>query len=187
MKRDQEENMEPATLTVPVSKHDHIQGRFDAPLTLVEYGDYQCPACGAAYPVVKEIQSVLGDRLRFVFRNFPLTNIHPQAEHAAEAAEAAGEQGHYWEMHDALYENQDALEDEDLARYASDLGLDARRLIREIETGAHRDRIRQDLQSGIRSGVNGTPTFFVNGARHNGPWDAATLVAGLTESAVTSR
>lgn len=186
MKRAFEENFEPATLAVPVSKHDHIQGRYDAPLTLVEYGDYQCPACGAAYPVVKTVQSTLGDRLRFVFRNFPLTNIHPNAEHAAEAAEAADEQGRFWEMHDTLYENQDALEDEALMQHALDLGLDARRLVREVQNGAHSDRIRKDFQSGIRSGVNGTPTFFINGVRHNGPWDAETLVAELTQSAVAS-
>jgi protein-disulfide isomerase len=179
-----EENFEPAALAVPVSKRDHIQGSYDASLTLVEYGDYECPACGAAYPQVKTVQSVLGDRLRFVFRNFPLANIHPHAEHAAEAAEAAGEQGRYWEMHDILYENQDALDDESLAQYALDLGLDARRVIQEVVTGAHRDRIRQDFHSGIRSGVNGTPTFFVNGLRHNGPWDAESLVAELVEGPV---
>ncbi|MDB6022861.1 MAG: formate/nitrite transporter [Pedosphaera sp.] len=183
MKRISEENFEPATLAVPVSKRDHIQGPLDAPLTLVEYGDYECPACGAAYPAVKTVQAALGDRLRFVFRNFPLANIHPHAEHAAEAAEAAGKRGRFWEMHDILYENQDALEDENLAQYAVQLGLDARQVFLEIESGAYRDRIRQDFQIGVRSGVNGTPTFFTNGLRHNGPWDPDSLVAALTESA----
>jgi protein-disulfide isomerase len=136
---------------------------------------------------VKAVQSALGDRLRFVFRNFPLTNMHPHAEHAAEAAEAAGKQGHFWEMHDVLFENQDALEDENIAQLAVDLGLNARELIREVETGANRDRIRHDFQTGVRSGVNGTPTFFVNGARHNGPWDAETLVVALSEMPLASR
>ena len=186
MKRAFEDNFEPAILAVPVSKRDHIQGPFDAPLTLVEYGDYECSYCGEAYQAVKEVQEALGERLRFVFRNFPLANMHPHAEHAAEAAEAAGAQGHFWEMHDTLYENQDALEDEDLANYAAELGLDARRLIREVEAGAYSDRIRQDFQGGIRSGVNGTPTFFVNGVRHNGSYDSDSLIAALTESATVS-
>ena len=116
--------------TLPAPDRDHIQGPLDAPIKLVEYGDYECPYCGEAYPVVKEIQKRLGRRLCLAFRNFPLANAHPHAEHAAEAAEAAHEQGRFWEMHDLLYQNQDALEDEDLAHYASDLGLDARRPLR---------------------------------------------------------
>src|SRR5438270_13405551 len=107
-----------AELTMPVTERDHIQGNPNAPLTLLEYGDYECPYCGAAYPIVKEVQRRLGDRLRFVFRNFPLTNAHPHAEHAAETAEAAGAQGKFWEMHDTLYEHHAALDDADLDRYA---------------------------------------------------------------------
>src|SRR5262245_57378252 len=126
--------------TLPMPDRDHIQGPTDAPINLVEYGDYECPYCGQAYPVVKAIQARLGDRLCFAFRNFPLTNMHPHAEHAAEAAEAAGEQGRFWEMHDLLYENQAALDDEDLARFASDLGLDARRLVREVQAEVHASR-----------------------------------------------
>lgn len=166
--------------TLPMPDRDHIQGPSDAPIKLVEYGDYECPYCGQAYPVVKEIQERLGARLCFAFRNFPLANAHPHAEHAAEAAEAAHEQGRFWEMHDLLYENQDALEDVDLAHYASDLGLDARRLIGDIQVEAHALRIREDFHSGVRNGVNGTPSFFINGVRYDGSYDVENLVAALT-------
>src|ERR1041385_65447 len=115
--------------TFPAPETDHIQGPINAPIALVEYGDYECPHCGHLYPIVKAIQERLGDRLCFAFRNFPLANSHPHAEHAAEAAESAAAQGRFWEMHDLLFENQDALDDDDLARYAISLGLDARRLI----------------------------------------------------------
>src|SRR2546423_12240032 len=119
-----------ARLTLPVSQRDHQQGPETAPVTLVEYGDYECPYCGEAHPIVKELQRRLGDRLRFVFRNFPLTNAHPHAEHAAETAEAAGAQGKFWEMHDYLYEHQRALDDEHLETYAGTLGLDVERFDR---------------------------------------------------------
>jgi protein-disulfide isomerase len=167
--------------TLPIPDRDHIQGPVVAPIKLVEYGDYECPYCGEAYLVVKEIQERLGSRLCFAFRNFPLANAHPHAEHAAEGAEAAHEQGRFWEMHDLLYENQDALEDEDLARYASDLGLDARRIISEIQAEAHAARIREDFRSGARNGVNGTPSFFINGARYDGNHDVEDFLAALTE------
>jgi protein-disulfide isomerase len=170
-------------LTMPVSDRDHSQGPSDAPVTLVEYGDYECPYCGAAYPIVKQLQERLGDRLRFVFRNFPITTAHPHAEHAAEAAEAAGAQGKFWEMHDYLYEHQRALADEELEGYAETLGLDVERFDREMEAQVHTDRVRTDFMSGVRSGVNGTPTFFINGRRHNGPYDVQTLLAAI-EAAV---
>lgn len=160
---------------------DHIQGPIDAPIALVEYGDYECPYCGEAYPIVKAIQERLGDRLCFAFRNFPLVNSHPHAEHAAEAAEAAGAQGRFWEMHDLLYENQDALEDEYLARYAATLGLDAEPLIKQVLAGAHTARIRDDFRSGARLGVNGTPSFFINGVRYDGATDVEELLGALTE------
>jgi protein-disulfide isomerase len=169
-------------LTVPIVGRDHIQGPADAPLTLLEYGDYQCPYCGQAYPIIKAVQKRLGARLRFAFRNFPLANSHPYAEHAAEAAEAASDQGKFWEMHDALFENQEALEDENLAAYAAALGLDAKRLLREVQSSAHLDRVREDFRSGARGGVNGTPTLFVNGVRFDGAPDVEELVAALTES-----
>ncbi len=166
-------------LTPPVSERDHIQGPASAPVTLVEYGDYECPYCGMAYPIVKEIQQRLGDRLRFVFRNFPLTNAHPHAEHAAEAAEAAGAQGKFWEMHDELYEHQRALMDQELEEYAAAVGLDVERFDREMEGQAHTERVRADFMSGVRSGVNGTPTFFINGRRHDGSYDVETLLAAI--------
>src|SRR5215467_1904443 len=147
---------------------DHIQGPVDAPINLVEYGDYECPYCGEAYPIVKDIQNRYKNRLCFAFRNFPLINSHPHAQHAAEAAEAADEQDRFWEMHDILYENQEALEDEDLARYASALRLDSKRFVSEVLAGAHAARIREDFRSGVRHDVNGTPTFFIDGVRFDG-------------------
>jgi protein-disulfide isomerase len=166
-------------LIVPVSERDHIQGNPDAPLTLLEYGDYQCPYCGAAYPIVKQIQKHLGNQLRFVFRHFPLTQVHPHAQHAAEAAEAAGAQGKFWEMHDTLFTHQHALDDLSLGGYAADLGLDTDRF--EVEMAAHTyaGRVRADFGSGVRSGVNGTPTFFINGQRHDGSYDMSSLLAAL--------
>ena len=169
-------------LVLPVARRDHIQGPIDAPIALVEYGDYECPYCGEAYPIIKAIQERLGDRLCFAFRNFPLVNSHPHAQHAAEAAEAAGTQGKFWEMHDLLFENQEALEDDDLAQYAATLGLDARRLIAEVLAGAHSARVREDFSSGARGGVNGTPTFFVNGVRYDGAPGFDGLIAALTQS-----
>ena len=169
-------------LTLPNAERDHIQGPIDAPIALVEYGDYECPYCGEAYPIVKAIREQLGERLCFVFRNFPLSNMHPYAEHAAEAAEAAGAQGKFWEMHDLLFENQDALHDEALAQYAESLGLDAGRLLGEVLNGTHSARVREDFRSGARGGVNGTPTFFINGVRYAGALDADTLIAALLNS-----
>ncbi len=171
-----------AKLKPVVGANDHVQGAATAPVTLVEYGDYECPYCGEAYPIVKALQKRLGDKVRFVFRNFPLAEAHPHAEHAAEAAEAAGAQGKFWEMHDLLYENQDALEDEDLARYAKALHLDVPRFVKEMEGHDHFERIRADFSSGVRSGVNGTPSFFINGARHDGPFDLGSLLAAIEEA-----
>src|SRR5882672_4680908 len=156
--------MSDAELTPPVSARDHGAGPDNAPVTLVEYGDYECPYCGMAYPIVKRAQQDLGSRLRFIFRNFPLAESHPHARLAAEAAEAGGAQGKFWEMHDMLFENQDALEAEDLAQYAASLGLDGRRLIGEVLAGEYAARVREDFRNGARGGVNGTPSFFINGA-----------------------
>jgi len=169
-----------SNLTLPLAGRDHMQGPIDAPLALVEYGDYECPYCGEAHPIVKAIQKRLGNRLCFAFRNFPLANSHPHAEHAAEAAEAAGAQGKFWEMHDILFEHQDALDDNNLAEYADALDLDAERPVREVLSGAHAARVREDFRSGARSDVNGTPSFFVNGARYDGPVDVNGILAALT-------
>src|SRR6266571_7800073 len=168
-----------ARLAVPVSQRDHQQGPATAPVTLVEYGDYECPYCGQAYPIIKEIQRRLGNKLRFVFRNFPLTEIHLHAQHAAEAAEAAAAQNKFWEMHDHLYEHQQALDDEHLEKYAAKVGLDLARFNNDMSTHAHAGRIREDFLSGIHSGVNGTPTFYINGIRYNDSWDLETLLETL--------
>jgi len=166
-------------LTPPVSERDHTEGPADAPLTLVEYGDYQCPYCGMAYPVVKELQKTLGKKLRFVFRNFPLTQAHPYARIAAEAAEAAALLGKFWPMHDMIYENQDDLSPDNLAAWALQLGLSDEKLQEAIQRPEIAKRIKDDRQSGIRSGVNGTPTFFINGTRHDGSPDYDSLLAAL--------
>jgi protein-disulfide isomerase len=166
-------------LTLPVSEADHRSGPDDAPVTLVEYGDFECPSCGAAYPIVEAVRKKMGARLRFVFRHFPLTQMHPHAMHAAEAAEAAGAQGKFWQMHGMLFENQDALEDADLVGYAKALHLDGKRFASELASEAHVARIREHIKSGIRSGVNGTPTFFINGVRHDDSWEAHELLAAL--------
>jgi protein-disulfide isomerase len=169
-----------AELTVPVDeRRDHIQGSSSAPVTLVEYGDYECPYCGAAYPIIKDVQARMEERLRFVFRNFPISTSHPHAEQAAEAAEAAGIQGRFWEMHDTLYENQSHLTEPDLHDYAQRLELDVQAFDRELADHVHAGRVREDFMSGVRSGVNGTPTFYVNGARHDGPFDLETLLSAL--------
>lgn len=171
-------------LAAPVDeKRDHIQGPLNAQLTLVQYGDFQCPYCGAAYPEVKRVQKQLGAKLRFVFRNFPLTRIHEYALDAAETAEAAGAQGKFWEMHDFLYEHQSTLGDADVAlEFAKRLGLDVPRFQRELSQHKYQARIKEDFNGGIRSGVNGTPTFYVNGTRHDGAPVAAELLKGLEQT-----
>jgi protein-disulfide isomerase len=169
---------------MPVTEdRDHIQGPADAPVTLLEYGDYECPYCGAAYPIVKEVQARIGERLRFVFRNFPITTSHPHAERAAEVAEAAAAQGSFWRMHDVLYENQKRLSDEHLRTYAQQVGLDLDVFDRELAEHVHAARVQEDFMSGVRSGVNGTPTFYVNGARYDDPYDLDTLLGALEAAA----
>jgi protein-disulfide isomerase len=169
-------------LTVPVSERDHVRGPATAPLTLLEYGDYECPFCGAAHPIVKRVERLLEGDLRFAYRHFPLSNIHPHAYQAAEAAEAAGAQGRFWEMHDLLFERQDRLDTQDLIADADTLGLDLARFVGDLETHAHAPRLREDFLTGVRSGVNGTPTFFINGVRHNAGYDLKNLVAALREA-----
>jgi Na+/H+ antiporter NhaA len=173
----------PMFLDRPVeSQRDHIRGAVDAPLTIVEYGDFECPFCGRATGMVKELRHRLGDDLRYVFRHLPLTDVHPHAELAAEAAEAAAAQGRFWEYHDLLFEHQDRLELEDLIGYADELGLDVERFTRELEEGVHSRRVREDVASADASGARGTPTFFVGERRHVGPYDAETLAAELRAS-----
>jgi protein-disulfide isomerase len=166
-------------LSVPVSDKDHRQGDPDAPCTLVEYGDYQCPSCGHAYPIVKRVQKHFGKRLLFVFRNFPLSEMHPYAEPAAETAEFAGAHHKFWEMHDLLYENQDRLDDALLFQLAQQLQLDPEKLRQALASREFEPRVRTDFRGGVRSGVNGTPTFFINGQRHDGAYDYASLVDAI--------
>jgi protein-disulfide isomerase len=159
-----------SVLKVPVNRNDHILGDDDAPITLVEYGDYECPHCGAAHPIVKALIRNYGNQLRYVFRHFPLTQIHPHAEAAAETAEFAGAHRRFWQMHDLIFENQQRLGIPMLLEAAEYLGLSAAQLRRALETGEFAGKVRSDFTSGVRSGVNGTPTFFVNGQRHEGSY-----------------
>ena len=166
-------------LTPPVGPGDHVLGDPEAPVTLVEYGDFECPYCGRAYWVVKEVFREVGPEARFVFRHFPLAEMHPHALAAAEAAEAGGAQGKFWPMHATLFQNQDALEPPDLLAYAEALELDVPRFARELVAHTHLDKVQADFDSGVRSGVPGTPTFFVNGVRLDAGWDAPTLLAAI--------
>jgi protein-disulfide isomerase len=160
-----------AQLKPPVSSKDHIQGKDTAPIELVEYGDYQCPHCGHAYPIIKKVQRSLGGDLKFVFRNFPLSESHPDAFNAAVAAEAAGLQHKFWEMHDIIFENQRALDFESLFFYAKTIGLDLERFKNDIQKNIVANKVEQDFESGVRSGVNGTPSFFINEKKYNGDWE----------------
>jgi protein-disulfide isomerase len=171
-----------ASLTIPVSEIEHVQGTASARVTLVEYGDYECPHCGRAYLIVKAVQRHLGDRLRFVFRNFPLNDLHPHAEFAAESAEAAGAQGKFWEMHDALYEHQVRLGEPFFLETARNLGLDVERFLTDLRKRTFQKRVRDDFMGGVHSGVNGTPSFFINGYRYDDAWDAETLTRALKEA-----
>jgi protein-disulfide isomerase len=171
--------MAPPQLTVPVSDRDHVAGPETAPVTIVEYGDYECPYCGAAHPIVKAMQLALGANLRFAYRHFPLSQIHPHSYQAAEAAEAAGAQGRYWEMHDTLFEHQDRLSTQDLVAYAGALGLQLERFAADMAEHRHAPKIKEDFLSGVRSGVNGTPTFFVNGTRHDGAYDLESMLEAV--------
>jgi protein-disulfide isomerase len=154
-----------------VNNNDHIEGNENAPIELVEYGDYQCPHCGRAYPVIKDIQKKMGDKLKFVFRNFPLAEAHPDATHAAVASEAAASQNKFWEMHDILFENQNDLSDEALIKYAAKIKLNTEKFKSDFETPSFLEKVESDFESGMRSGVNGTPSFFINGKKYNGNWE----------------
>jgi protein-disulfide isomerase len=172
-------------LAIPVTIHDHVDGPSNAPVTLVEYGDFQCPYCGAAYGELKQVRASLGDALRFVFRHMPLVAIHPMAELAAEAAEAAGAQGRFWPMHDALYENQRQLSPALVTALATRLGLDMARFTADLRSRRHAEKIRQDIAGAERSGVQGTPAFFIDGRHYDGPYDAETLTEALQAVAGT--
>jgi protein-disulfide isomerase len=166
-------------LKVPAGPADHVQGDAQAGGTLVEYGDYECPHCGRAYPIVKRVQKHFGKRLRFVFRNFPLNEMHPHAESAAESAEFAGPHGKFWEMHDGLFENQERLGGELYGELALRLKLAPAELVAALKNREYLAKVRADFTGGVRSGVNGTPTFFINGQRHDGPFDYEDLVEAI--------
>ena len=166
-------------LQPPVDDQDHVAGPFDAPLELVMYGDFQCPYCAAAYPIVFRVRERLKGRLLFAFRHFPLRDIHPDAQRAAEAAEAAGAQGAFWPMHDRIYESRGALDAKSLLTHGIELGLDAGRFASELKDEVHAPRVQRDVDSGAASGVSGTPAFFINGKPHTTAFDAGSLIAAL--------
>ena len=179
---------ESSALTPAVSETDHAEGPAAARVTLVEYGDYECSHCGSAFPIVKKLQQEMGRELRFVFRNFPLREAHPHAWHASIAAEVVGAKGEkaFWEMHDTLYENQQALDDDDLAKHAKKFGVTSEELTTAFAGGQFADRVRADFRGGVRSGVNATPTFFVNGERYDSNWtDVSEFLAALRAAAKT--
>jgi protein-disulfide isomerase len=174
-------------LSLPVSEsRDHIQGPVTAPVTLVEYGDYECPYCAQAYLITKEIQERLGDKLCLVFRNFPVTKIRPHAYETALAVEAAAAQGKFWEMYDYLFKHGQSVTDDSLRRSAANLGLNLTRFDREFHDRIYSNHIDEDIQSGNSSGVNGTPTFFINGELYDGAWDLDNLLGALDEESIIS-
>lgn len=168
-----------AKLVVPVTANDHARGQPNSAVTMVEYGDFQCSNCGDAFPIVEALIKQLGDQLRVVFRNFPLATAHPFAEVAAEASEAAGSQGKFWEMHRQLFEHQEALEMDSLTRYAQNIGLDLSVFDSELANHKYSPRVRADFVGGAKSGVNGTPTFFINGIRHDDSYEFNVLLASI--------
>jgi protein-disulfide isomerase len=178
-------NQQDNLLSRPINERDHIQGEESAIVTLLMYGAYECPHCVEGNKVVKEIQQRLGEQLRFAFRHFPRTNVHPHAEAAAEVAEAAGEQNKFWEMHDKLFENYNRLDGDHLIGYAQELALDMEQFDRAITGRVYVGKVREDLQSGIESGVKWTPTYFINGVKHNSSGEFDALLATI-ESYINS-
>ncbi len=169
-------------LHVPVNTNDQKQGNDSAPLTLVEYGDYECPHCGHAYPVIKMLQRHFGDRLQFVYRNFPLTEMHPHALPAAQVAESAGLQNKFWPVHDLIFEHQENLSTPNLINHARTAGTDVTQLKRDMESNNVMLKVEDDIEGGARSGVNGTPTFFINGNRYDGSYDFESLKDTLEQT-----
>jgi protein-disulfide isomerase len=166
-------------LLLPIRPLDHVHGPEDAPHTLVEYGDYECPDCGRLYVILRDLQKDIASRLRIVFRHYPLSGVHHHAQQAAEAAEAAGAQGKFWEMHTLLFERQQALRTKDLIRYAEGLTLDLERFRHELKNETHSERVRADFLAGVQNGVYGTPGLFLNGVRYDGEWDKESLRSHL--------
>ena len=168
-------------------ERDHVRGPESAPVTLIEYGDYECPYCGQAEIAIRELLDEFGDELRYVWRHLPLNDVHLNAQMAAEATEAAGAQGAFWPMHDRLLTSQDELETRDLKRHAEELGLDVERFWDELRRREHAERVAEDVASADTSGVAGTPSFFINGQRHQGAYDVATLSAAVRAARARAR
>jgi protein-disulfide isomerase len=168
------------TISTPLDVDDHVDGPPDAPFELVMYGDFQCPFCNAAQPILRRVRDRLDGRLRFAFRHLPLTAVHPDAQRAAEAAEAAAAQGAFWPMHDALYGARGVLSLDAVLAAAASVRLDVERVRAELASGVHAERVARDVRSAHAAGANGTPAFFVNGVRHDDGYDAQTLIAALT-------
>ena len=172
-----------SNLLLPIQSDDHVEGSSDALYTLVEYGDYECPACGTLFATIRELHSQFGDNVRLVFRHYPLSGIHPHAQQAAEAAEAAAAQNRFWEMHDVLFEHQSALRTKDLHKYSEQLGLDSERFRRELKRRVYEETVREDFRRGVANGVYGTPGLFINGVRHNDGLDLPSILKKLKETA----
>ncbi|HUB24718.1 MAG TPA: DsbA family protein [Tepidisphaeraceae bacterium] len=170
-------------LIEPVTEHDHSIGPPDAPITIVEYGDYECPDCLNFIPIAREIRQTLGDRLRFVFRHFPQSGIHPHASVAAQAAEAAADQGKFWEMHEFLFGSQKQLGDIDFGHVALKLGMEIYKFESARDSDKHRQHVKGDYDAGRLSGVVATPTLFINGVRYDGPIEAAPIIAAAEAAA----
>jgi protein-disulfide isomerase len=166
-------------LLLPIRPSDHVHGPEDAPFTLVEYGDYECPDCGRLYVILRDLQRDIASRLRIAFRQYPLSGAHRHAQQSAEAAEAAGAQGKFWEMHTLLFERQQALRTADLVRYAEELTLDVERFRHELKNETYSERVRADFLAGVQNGVYGTPGLFLNGVRYDGEWDKESLRSHL--------
>jgi protein-disulfide isomerase len=164
-----------SSLLLPIRPTDHVRGPEDAPYTLVEYGDYECPDCGRLYVILRDLQQDIASRLRIVFRHYPLSGVHPHAQQAAEAAEAAEAQGKFWEMHTLLFERQQALRTKDLILYAEELTLDVERFREELKNETYRESVRADFIAGVQNGVYGTPGLFLNGVRYDGEWGKESL------------
>ncbi len=173
----------PVKLSAPVTERDHVRGSLEAPVVIVEYGDYECPDCGRAYWIVKELLEQLGDQIAFVFRNFPVSEKHPRAERVAEALEAAGGQGRFWEMHDRFYERQHQLDAFDLEEHARVTGLDLELWRKDVRERTYLHRMYEDLETGRESGVMNTPAFFINGSRHQGDYDFESLLTAIRRAA----
>jgi protein-disulfide isomerase len=180
------EDLDLSKLLLPVQPDDHVQGVPDAVYTLVEYGDYECPGCGRLFETIRALRERFEGELRLVFRHYPFSGVHPHAQQAAEAAEAAGAQGRFWEMHDLLFANQNGLATKDLYKYAERLALDTQRFRDEVKHRTYEDRVREDFRRGVANGVYGTPALFINGVRHDGAMDLDSLLTRFKEGAEAS-